>query len=127
LLFTKAQAEAEELHVNCDEGRVRRPLIIVENGVPRLQSKHLEKIALGEWTWEDLVKNALIEYLDASEEENAYVALSMDQVKKEHTHVEIATYTILGIGTSTNQIQSTTITTKFYKQPWQNSIRHLCK
>ncbi len=99
--FTKAQAEAEELHVNCDEGRVRRPLIIVENGVPKLQSKHLEKIALGEWTWEDLVKNALIEYLDASEEENAYVALSMDQVEKEHTHVEIATYTILGIGTST--------------------------
>jgi DNA-directed RNA polymerase subunit B len=99
--FTKAQTEAEELHVNCDEGRVRRPLIIVENGVPKLQSKHLEKIALGEWTWEDLVKNALIEYLDASEEENAYVALSMDQVEKEHTHVEIATYTILGIGTST--------------------------
>jgi len=41
--FTKAQTEAEELHVNCDEGRVRRPLIIVENGVPKLQSKHLEK------------------------------------------------------------------------------------
>ncbi len=99
--FTKAQSEAEELHTNCDEGRVRRPLVIVENGVPKLQSKHLEKIALGEWTWEDLVKNALIEYLDASEEENAYVAVTTEQVKKSHTHVEIATYTILGIGTST--------------------------
>ncbi len=99
--FTKAQSEAEEIHANCDEGRVRRPLVIVENGVPKLQSKHLEKIALGEWTWEDLVKNALIEYLDASEEENAYVAVSMDKVAKEHTHSEIATYTILGIGTST--------------------------
>lgn len=99
--FTKAQAEAEEIHANCDEGRVRRPLVIVENGVPKLQSKHLEKIALGEWTWEDLVKNALIEYLDASEEENAYVAISMDKAAKEHTHAEIATYTILGIGTST--------------------------
>ena len=99
--FTKAQSEAEELHANCDEGRVRRPLVIVENGVPKLQSKHLEKIALGEWTWEDLVKNALVEYLDASEEENAYVAVSMDKVAKVHTHVEIATYTILGIGTST--------------------------
>ncbi len=99
--FTKEQSEAEEIHANCDEGRVRRPLIIVENGVPKLQSKHLEKIALGEWTWEDLVKNALVEYLDASEEENAYIAVSMDQVKKVHTHVEIATYTILGIGTST--------------------------
>lgn len=99
--FTKEQSEAEEIHANCDEGRVRRPLIIVENGVPKLQSKHLEKIALGEWNWEDLVKNALVEYLDASEEENAYIALANDQVKKVHTHLEIATYTILGIGTST--------------------------
>jgi len=99
--FTKEQSEAEEIHTNCDEGRVRRPLIIVENGMSKLQSKHLEKIALGEWTWEDLVKNAIVEYLDASEEENAYVAVSIDQVKKVHTHTEIATYTILGIGTST--------------------------
>jgi DNA-directed RNA polymerase subunit B len=99
--FTKAQTEAEEIHANCDEGRVRRPLVIVEKGIPKLQSKHLEKIALGEWNWEDLVKNALIEYMDASEEENAFVAISMDKVTKGHTHAEIATYTILGIGTST--------------------------
>ena len=99
--FTKAQTESEELHTNCDEGRVRRPLIIVENGVPKLQSKHLERIALGEWTWEDLVKNGLVEYLDASEEENAYVAISLDKVAPEHSHSEIATFTILGICAST--------------------------
>ena len=99
--FSKLQAEAEEFHVNCDEGRVRRPLMIVENGVPRLQPKHLEKIALGEWTWDDLVKNGLIEYLDASEEENAYIAISMDKVGSEHSHSEIATFTILGICAST--------------------------
>ena len=99
--FSKAQTESEEVHTNCDEGRVRRPLIIVENGVPKLQSKHLEKIALGEWTWEDIVKNGLVEYLDASEEENAYVATSLDKVAPEHTHSEIATFTILGICGST--------------------------
>ena len=99
--FSKAQTESEEVHVNCDEGRVRRPLIIVNNGVAKLQPKHLEKIALGEWTWEDLVKNGLIEYLDASEEENAYIAISLEKVGPEHTHSEIATFTILGICSST--------------------------
>jgi DNA-directed RNA polymerase subunit B len=99
--FTKEQTETEEVHANCDEGRVRRPLVIVENAAPKLNSKHIEKIALGEWSWEELVKNGLIEYLDASEEENAYVAVSMDKTKKEHTHSEIATYTILGICAST--------------------------
>jgi len=99
--FSKAQTESEEVHANCDEGRVRRPLIIVENGVPKLQSKHLEKIALGEWAWEDLIKNGLIEHLDASEEENAYIAVSMDKVILGNTHSEIATFTILGICAST--------------------------
>jgi DNA-directed RNA polymerase subunit B len=99
--FSKAQTESEEVHTNCDEGRVRRPLIIVENGVPKLQSKHLERIALGEWTWEDVVKNGLVEYLDASEEENAYIAVSMDKISPEHSHSEIATFTILGICAST--------------------------
>jgi DNA-directed RNA polymerase subunit B len=99
--FSKEQTETEEVHVNCDEGRVRRPLIIVENGVPKLQSKHLERIGLGEWSWEDLVKNGIIEYLDASEEENAYIAIAEEQATPENTHAEIATFTILGICAST--------------------------
>src|SRR3990172_5940097 len=78
--FLKAQAESEEVHANCDEGRVRRPLIIVENGGSKLGSKHFEKIGLGEWTWEDLVKNGLVEYLDAEEEENAYIALNYEGI-----------------------------------------------
>ena len=99
--FSKAHGEREEAYVNCDEGRVRRPLIIVENGAPKLQQEFVEKITSGEWSWEDLVKNGLVEYLDAEEEENAYVALTPEEVTKEHTHLEIATYTILGVCAST--------------------------
>ena len=43
--FSKAQTETEELHANCDEGRVRRPLIIVENGQPKLQPNTSKKSA----------------------------------------------------------------------------------
>ena len=95
--FSKFLIEREEVYINCGEGRVRRPLIAIENGVPKLKPEHIEKIYSGEWTWEDLVKNGIIEFIDAEEEENSYVALSFDQVTPEHTHVEIASYTILGI------------------------------
>jgi DNA-directed RNA polymerase subunit B len=99
--FSKAHGEREEAYVTCDEGRVRRPLIIVENDSPKLQQEYVEKITSGEWSWEDLVKSGLVEYLDAEEEENAYVALTPEEVTKEHTHLEIATYTILGVCAST--------------------------
>jgi len=99
--FSKIHGERDEIYVNCDEGRVRRPLIIVENGVSKLQQEHIEKLSSGELSWEDLVKNAIIEYLDAEEEENAYIAISPNVITPDHTHLEIATYTILGICAST--------------------------
>jgi len=99
--FSKIYGERDELYVNCDQGRVRRPLIIVENGVSKLQPEHFKRIESGEWSWEDLVKNGIVEYLDAEEEENAYIALSPEEIGPDHTHSEIATYTILGICAST--------------------------
>ena len=95
--FSKLYGEREEFYVNCDEGRVRRPLVIVENGVAKLEPEHIEKIRSEEWSWEDLVKQGIIEYIDAEEEENVFVALNSNEISIEHTHVEVAPYTILGI------------------------------
>ncbi|UCE43754.1 MAG: DNA-directed RNA polymerase subunit B, partial [Candidatus Bathyarchaeota archaeon] len=95
--FSKSTSGKEEIYVNCDQGRVRRPLIIAEKGVSKLQLEDLEKIRSGEWTWEDLVSRGIIEYIDAEEEENVFAAMSFEDLLPEHTHVEIAAYTILGI------------------------------
>ncbi len=94
--FSRGQDE-EEIYVNCDEGRVRRPLIVVKNGAPQLQPEHIEKVRSGEWTWDDLVKQGIIEYIDAEEEENVLAAMTFKDVTPKHTHVEITPYTILGI------------------------------
>jgi len=95
--FSEDFGGKKEVYVNCDEGRVRRILITVENGVPSLEKGHVEKIRTGEWSWQDLVKNGIIEYIDAEEEENILVALSLEDLTPDHTHLEITPYTILGI------------------------------
>ncbi len=89
-----------EVYVNTDAGRIRRPLLIVENGKLKLKPEHIKKLQTGEWTFEDLVKHGIVEYLDADEEENAYIALDPSQLTKEHTHMEIWTPALFGITAS---------------------------
>src|SRR3990167_2561219 len=61
--------ELDEIHVETSKGRVRRPLIIVENGKSKFTAEHMRKIEKNEMTWKDLLKEGVIEYLDAGEEE----------------------------------------------------------
>jgi DNA-directed RNA polymerase subunit B' len=89
-----------ELRILGDSGRVRRPVIVVENGKPKLKKEHLEKLKTGEMKWDDLVKSGVIEYLDAEEEESAYIALTENELTNQHTHLEINPAIILGLSTS---------------------------
>ncbi len=90
-------ADHNEIYVNCDEGRIRRPLIIVRDGQPLLKPRHIRNIQAGRWKWSDIVREGVLEYLDAEEEENAYVAVDQTKVTEEHTHMEICNYAILGV------------------------------
>ncbi len=93
-------AEAQEVHLACDAGRAQRPLIIVKEGKSLLTEKHLKQLGEGEITWHDMIRQGVIEYLDAAEEENAFVAYSETELTPQHTHLEITPGSISGITTS---------------------------
>ena len=90
-----------EVYINTDEGRVMRPVIIVENGKPKLTPEHAKMLEEGKITFMDLVKMGVIEFLDPDEEENAYIAPTPDKLTPEHTHLELWPPGILGVSAST--------------------------
>jgi DNA-directed RNA polymerase subunit B len=90
----------ESVFLSTEVGRVLRPLIVVDNGVSRLKAEHLRLVEAGTLTWNNLVEQGVIEYLDASEEDTAYVALYNEEVTNEHDYVEIDPIACLGVITS---------------------------
>ncbi len=86
--------------ISTERGRVLRPLIIVENGVSKLTDEHLIQLEQNELKWSDLIKEKIIEYIDASEEENALIALKSEDLNLEHSHLEIDSIDLFGVVTS---------------------------
>ena len=116
------EGATQRLYVNCNAGRVLRPLVIIKDGKTLLSQDILEKISKKLISWNDLVRMGVIELLDANEEENCYVTFD-DKNTKKFTHMEIFPSAILGAGASiipylniTNHQEILT------NQPWQNKV-----
>ncbi|MBI2078328.1 MAG: glycosyltransferase, partial [Euryarchaeota archaeon] len=92
--------DANDVVINCDAGRVRRPIAIVRNGKVLVKEEHIQGLKEGRTRWSDLISEGLVEYVDAEEEENAFIGLTADKVTPDHTHVELYPMVILGIGAS---------------------------
>ncbi|MFA5953438.1 MAG: DNA-directed RNA polymerase subunit B'' [Candidatus Pacearchaeota archaeon] len=90
----------QTINISTEPGRVLRPLIIVENGSPRLKNEHLIQLEQREIAWKDLIKKGILEYIDAAEEEETLIALSEQNLIPENTHMEIDSISLMGVVTS---------------------------
>src|SRR5271157_4936483 len=86
-----------EVSINADRGRVRKPYIIVENGASKFTPELSEKLKKKEIDFNYLVRRSVIEYLDASEEENINAALYEKDINQNTTHLEIDPAAMLGL------------------------------
>lgn len=87
------------LYVNCNAGRVLRPLIVIKDGKPLVTQELIEKVSKKLMSWNDLLRMGIIELIDANEEENCYNTID-DKDTKKFTHLEIFPSAILGAGAS---------------------------
>ena len=90
----------QTISISIEPGRVLRPLVIIENGSSKLKNEYLIQLESKEIKWQDLVEKGIVEYIDASEEEEALIALFEEEITEEHTHLEIDPIGMLGVITS---------------------------
>lgn len=85
-----------EVRISTDSGRIRRPLVNSE------KIDELEKyIKDGNFSFSDLLKNGIIEFLDAEEEEITKISIEIDGEKKDnYTHFEVHPAVMLGLHAS---------------------------
>lgn len=88
--------EEELILIETARGRSIRPLIVVKESEPLLTQKHLEQLEKGELSWTDLVKQGIIEYVDATEEEDTLIAFSTQELTNDYTHLEVSPLDIFG-------------------------------
>ncbi len=71
----KFEQKMDEVIVNCDEGRVRRPLLALEDGKLKLTAEVVEELLDDKREIKSLFEEGYMEWIDTEEEENLYVAL----------------------------------------------------
>ncbi|MEF8828572.1 MAG: DNA-directed RNA polymerase subunit B [Haloarcula sp.] len=88
----------QEVIVNADAGRARRPLLVVEDGEPLISDEEVEALQNGDIEFEDLVERGFVEFIDAEEEGDIFVAVDEEELTDNHTHLEIDPQLMFGIG-----------------------------
>ncbi|KAI9296304.1 DNA-directed RNA polymerase III subunit RPC2 [Neoconidiobolus thromboides FSU 785] len=87
----------KSINVSSDGGRICRPLIIVENGIPMVTEEHLKRLEREEIEFDDFLKLGLVEYLDVNEESDSNIAVYEHNIDRHTTtHLEIEPFTVLG-------------------------------
>lgn len=99
LYQSNIEGSTKRLYVNCNAGRVLRPLIVIKDNKPLLTQELIDKVSKKFLSWNDLLHMGIIELVDANEEENCYITMDEENIKK-HTHMEIFPSAILGAGAS---------------------------
>ncbi|CAH0557616.1 unnamed protein product [Brassicogethes aeneus] len=85
------------IYISSDGGRLCRPYIIVEKGIPLVNQQHILELEKGIRSFEDFIHDGLIEFLDVNEENDSFIACYEKDINELTTHLEIATFTLLGV------------------------------
>ena len=93
------EGATKRLYINCNAGRVLRPVILIKDGKSLLTNDLIEKTSKKLVSWLDLIRMGVIELIDANEEENCDITFDEKNTKK-FTHLEIFSSAILGAGAS---------------------------
>ena len=84
------------VHIATDEGRICRPVIIVEKGKSKVTSRHLKSLRKGTMSFDSFLRRGLVEYVDVNEENDSNIAMYEADINGSTTHLEIEPFTILG-------------------------------
>lgn len=87
----------QAIYIASDGGRLCRPLIIVDDQVPRLKVEQVEMVKKGELSFFDFLRNGVLEWIDVNEENNTVIAMREENISEHSTHLEIDPLTIMGV------------------------------
>lgn len=99
-----------EIRIYTDHGRVQRPVFVVERGELLIKPHHIKLLKLpkdnpDKITFDHLLYQGIVEFIDVEEEETSMIAMNPDQLKNSpypniYTHCEIHPAMILGVSAS---------------------------